>query len=285
MSIIRGIAMKGVILLLAVALCLYSSTDANRVDVKIRLGHDRDVDTIWVGLPASLDFYIENEVELSGLLNSFNVYSADSASWTWEQGIYRINPRSDTLWNYITITEGSRMYPPDEVWEGLDFNLYWTLPDSSPPNGISPDQFRIGGVSYNNPGMLPGSLEHCASARLRVNGPTGSEVKTLCIDTMAEFVFVDLASEAIYPEAWEVGAKCWPVKQPPIICGDANFDQAVNIGDVVYLINFVFKNGSAPLIECCADANGDEIINVGEVVYLLGYIFKGGSSPVEPSCQ
>ena len=111
MSIIRGIAMKGVILLLAVALCLYSSTDANRVDVKIRLGHDRDVDTIWVGLPASLDFYIENEVELSSLLNSFNIYSTDGASWTWEQGIYRFNyglHESEGFWRTL---RGTRPVP------------------------------------------------------------------------------------------------------------------------------------------------------------------------------
>ncbi len=68
------------------------------------------------------------------------------------------------------------------------------------------------------------------------------------------------------------------------ICGDANGDAAVNIGDAVHLINYIFKGGPAPEPLCVGDGNGDDAINIGDAVHLINYIFKGGPAPVEPCC-
>ena len=68
------------------------------------------------------------------------------------------------------------------------------------------------------------------------------------------------------------------------ICGDANGDAGVNVGDAVFLINYVFKGGPAPNPLCAGDANGDDEVNVGDAVYLINYVFKGGPGPVEPCC-
>ena len=68
------------------------------------------------------------------------------------------------------------------------------------------------------------------------------------------------------------------------ICGDANGDETVNVGDAVYLINYVFKGGPAPDPVCSGDANGDGDVNVGDAVYLINYVFKGGPAPVEDCC-
>jgi len=62
--------------------------------------------------------------------------------------------------------------------------------------------------------------------------------------------------------------------------GDANGDGVCNVGDAVYIINYVFKGGAAPPCMAEADANGDGIANVGDAVYIINYIFKGGSAPV-----
>jgi len=65
-----------------------------------------------------------------------------------------------------------------------------------------------------------------------------------------------------------------------LTCGDANNDGIVNVGDVVYLINYLYKNGPTPLPTTCAgDCTGDGIVNVGDVVYLINYLFKGGPTP------
>jgi hypothetical protein len=63
------------------------------------------------------------------------------------------------------------------------------------------------------------------------------------------------------------------------VCGDANGDRAANVGDAVYLINFVFKGGPAPTPSDAGDANGDGQSNVGDAVYMINFVFKGGPAP------
>jgi hypothetical protein len=72
------------------------------------------------------------------------------------------------------------------------------------------------------------------------------------------------------------------VFSPAPKCGDANNDSKVNVGDAVYLINYVFKSGAAPACSpatLCGDANGDSKVNVGDAVYLINYVFKKGPAP------
>jgi hypothetical protein len=63
--------------------------------------------------------------------------------------------------------------------------------------------------------------------------------------------------------------------------GDANNDEIVNVGDVVYLIAYIFKMGPppAPYPICSGDVNCDCLVNVGDGVFLISYIFKGGPPP------
>jgi len=72
------------------------------------------------------------------------------------------------------------------------------------------------------------------------------------------------------------------IEGPPAVCGDADGDKAVNVGDVVYLIDYVFKNGEPPEPLWTGDADGNGAVNVGDVVYLIGYVFKNGPAP---DCQ
>ena len=63
------------------------------------------------------------------------------------------------------------------------------------------------------------------------------------------------------------------------IAGDANHDGAANVGDAVFLINYVFKGGPEPFYLNEGDANFDCAANVGDAVYLINYVFKGGPGP------
>jgi hypothetical protein len=63
------------------------------------------------------------------------------------------------------------------------------------------------------------------------------------------------------------------------ILGDANYDGNVNVGDVVFLVNYIFRDGAAPMPYISGDANSDGLVNVGDAVYLVNYIFRGGPPP------
>lgn len=69
------------------------------------------------------------------------------------------------------------------------------------------------------------------------------------------------------------------------LAGDANHDGNVNVGDAVYLVNYIFRSGPPPAYLAEGDANGDCNVNIGDAVYLVNYIFRGGPSPtINYSC-
>ncbi len=69
-----------------------------------------------------------------------------------------------------------------------------------------------------------------------------------------------------------------------VTCGDSNGDDAINIGDVVWIVNYIFKEGPVSDPLCVSDANGDGPINIGDVVHLVNYIFKEGPEPDQNCC-
>lgn len=66
------------------------------------------------------------------------------------------------------------------------------------------------------------------------------------------------------------------------IRGDVSGDGTIELGDVIQLINYLFKGGPAPEVFETGDANCDTIIDLGDAVYLLNYLFKGGQLPCAP---
>ncbi|MCP4567577.1 MAG: hypothetical protein GY841_08365 [FCB group bacterium] len=67
----------------------------------------------------------------------------------------------------------------------------------------------------------------------------------------------------------------------PYILGDANADEAINVGDAVFLINYVFKGGPASNPLEVSNVNCDDAVNVGDAVHLINYVFKSGPAPGE----
>ena len=63
-----------------------------------------------------------------------------------------------------------------------------------------------------------------------------------------------------------------------VVFGDSNGDLKVDVGDVLYIVNYIFRDGAAPE-EMAADANCNGMVEVGDAVYLVAYTFKGGPSP------
>ena len=65
------------------------------------------------------------------------------------------------------------------------------------------------------------------------------------------------------------------------LSGDANSSGTVSISDAVFLINFIFADGSAPFPLLSGDADCSGRVNISDAVYLIQYIFGGGPMPCE----
>jgi hypothetical protein len=65
----------------------------------------------------------------------------------------------------------------------------------------------------------------------------------------------------------------------PFTLGDCNGDGSVDPADVVYLINYLFRGGSAPDPLEAGDCNCDSVVDPADVVYLINYLFRQGPPP------
>lgn len=65
----------------------------------------------------------------------------------------------------------------------------------------------------------------------------------------------------------------------PFILGDVNGDMVLGPGDVVYLIDYLYRHGSAPDPLEAGDCNCDGTVGPGDVVFLINYLFRNGPPP------
>ncbi|UCB51543.1 MAG: dockerin type I repeat-containing protein [Candidatus Zixiibacteriota bacterium] len=69
---------------------------------------------------------------------------------------------------------------------------------------------------------------------------------------------------------------CFSISDP--VLGDCNADHMADIGDLVYLISYLFRNGDPPIPLQAGDTNCDGTVDIGDVVRLIGYLYKGEPS-------
>jgi len=161
----------------------------------------------------------------------------------------------------IESTEGNFMYPSAAidnvnnlhvVWSDYrnddhDYELFYTCVDA---NG----QVRVNSTRL--------TISTGASTQPSLAAPSGSTMKIVWHDDR------DSNNEIYYKQWYE-----------SMICGDANSNGIVDLSDIIYLINYLFKGGPTPSPLCIGDVNGDDTITIGDVVYLINYLYKGGSTP------
>ena len=70
--------------------------------------------------------------------------------------------------------------------------------------------------------------------------------------------------------------------EAPFIRGDGNADGLFDIGDAVYLLDYLFASTGPVPCETAADTNGDALIDLADPIYTLEALFTGGSDPPYP---
>lgn len=66
------------------------------------------------------------------------------------------------------------------------------------------------------------------------------------------------------------------------LCGDASADGKIGVGDAVFIITYLFRQGPPPQPMEAGDANCDDRVNIGDAVHIVNYIFRGGPVPCCP---
>ncbi len=69
-----------------------------------------------------------------------------------------------------------------------------------------------------------------------------------------------------------------PVPPAP---GDCNADGVIDLGDILWLSAYLYRNGLPPDPLCVGDVNDDGIIDLEDMMYLVNYLYKGGSAPLD----
>ena len=76
------------------------------------------------------------------------------------------------------------------------------------------------------------------------------------------------------------------IKPPKVGCcdmrGDVDDSGGIDVGDLTYLVGYLFGGGAAPPCPEEGDVDGYGGIDVGDLTYLVGYLFGGGAAP--PPC-
>ncbi len=69
------------------------------------------------------------------------------------------------------------------------------------------------------------------------------------------------------------------------LCGDMNMDDFIDISDLLWLVDYIFVSGPAPVPDLCvADISGDGAVDISDLVWLVDYMFLSGPAPVEGCC-
>ncbi|MCP4706262.1 MAG: hypothetical protein GY865_16825 [candidate division Zixibacteria bacterium] len=64
---------------------------------------------------------------------------------------------------------------------------------------------------------------------------------------------------------------------PFYYCGDADFNNEVSVGDIVYLVNYYFAGGPPPVMLFNTDVNCDDIVSLVDIILMNRHVLSNGS--------
>ena len=171
---------------------------------------------------------------------------------------------------YATANVKSNQYLYPQYWGWLDAELYQLAA------GL------VGGTTFiQDPDSIVDRNVVLTASKIDAGSDPEREAEFTLIEVLAPLgeaqmqAFVDTARAIVAREREQAGL--------PAICGDCNGSFVVDVGDIVYLVSYLFKGSAPPKCPISrGDCTSDGIINVADIVYLVGYLYRGGPAPVCP---
>lgn len=279
-----------------------------RIDVNGGTPYSIPANNPFVDLPGA------DEIWANGLRNPWRM-SFDRAT-----GDLFIGDVGQDLWEEIDFQPAFSPGGQNYGWRLMEGNHCFNPPTNCDPGGLTPPITEyshalgcsvIGGYVYRGCQIPPlrgayfyadfcsgriwtirydGTTLSDSTDRTAQLDPPGiqaiSQVSSFGEDARGELYILDLADGEVYKivSADFVQPDC-PTTSCCLIPGDASGDGAINIGDAVFTISFIFRGGVAPNCQAAADVNADCAVNVGDAVFIINYIFKAGSAPLCAGCS
>ncbi len=176
-------------------------------------------------------------------------------------------------WGCQNVLNEDYLYP-QQGWGWLEGELY----------GLA----ATPGVNIHDPGQVLDRTVVVTADMIPAGSDSTFESEFILIEAFIPTGLADLQQHIddtrniLIPELKDLGILNKDFVLP--ICGDANADDEIDIGDIVYLINYLFLGASPPPwpAECRADVNRDGLIDTGDIIYLINHLFAGASPPQCP---
>ena len=146
---------------------------------------------------------------------------------------------------------------------------------------------RISGVTSSDGSLLEGALVYAqmdgeVKGFARSSSEGGYVINGLLPGTYTVYASMVSYNDGSYPDPVEIGSgkvSGIDIELPPVQVGDVTGDGSIDLGDVIFLINYLYKAGAEPYPLVTGDLNCDEEVNIGDVIYLINYLYKEGPPP------
>jgi hypothetical protein len=176
------------------------------------------------------------------------------------------------VWCYFTIVL-SNAPPATDLPDTL--MAYYDHSFSRPISAQDPDGDPIEGIVLDSYWFPEDSLHSPANTPSCAGGNPGIFTWTPDVSDLGTWIFSFISTdECGAADTTEVALR---VGFP--FCGDLTADDLIDLGDLIYLVSYLYKSGPAPEPLCRGDANCDEVVNVSDVVRLVNYLYRSGLTP------
>lgn len=221
---------------------------------------------------AAIDWIYNGDKDEDGIINSL-----DNCPGTPNQD--QADGDGDGIGDVCDICEGVDNYSDDDL-DDIPY-CYDNCPEHENQNQANSDDDSFGDACDNCPDIdnngqsdadddgIGDICDACTDTDNDGAGNPGYEANNCAIDNCPD-IFNPFQEDA---DGDGIGDAC------EYICGDANGDETVNIGDAVMIINNIFRGGPAPNPIESGNTNCDDTTNIGDAVYIINHVFKGGAIP------
>jgi outer membrane protein assembly factor BamB len=222
--------------------------------------------------------------------------------------MYALNPDGSVLWTYeadgdiessVTVAGDGRIY-----FGAMDGKLYALGnigPDVGPSNMDIPSDvpadttidptltfknFRTSPQSFQAALLIKDGEDYIYGDTIAIVDLAGGDstqetFEPWVIGTVANKLY-ELLAVTIFPEdnnATNDSLNATVMAGRTYVCGDVNSSGTINILDITFLINYVYKGGQAPDPLESGDVNGNGVVNLLDITYLINFVYKGGPAP------